>query len=135
MPRPVGAQLRLGRSNCQAKAHVHDFERSPPMGVPISLRMLLVEQAAKISPEGHREFVGLACIAEIQVPLRACSFSRKSFLLKFGSRHALENCETLSEVVPEFRQALRRLSPFLGYRQENRPDGIPDDVRQQDSKS
>src|SRR5271157_531202 len=105
------------------------------MRVTIGFLVFLVEQPAKISPQRHREFVGLACIAEIQSPLRACYFGWKSFVLKFGSRYALEDCETLFELVVEPRQALRRISPFLGYRQENRADGIPDDVRRQDSKS
>ena len=70
--RPAGAQLRFGRSNHQAEAEVDDLERPRRMGVAISPFMLLVEQPAKISPQRHRELVGLACIPEVQSPLRAC---------------------------------------------------------------
>jgi hypothetical protein len=67
--RRAGAQVRLGRSNHQAKAKIDDFERSPRMGVPISLFMLLMEQLAKTRPKRHRKFVGLAGVPEIQSPL------------------------------------------------------------------
>jgi hypothetical protein len=83
--RPVGTQLRLRCSNHQAKADVDDFERSPRMGVPISLLMLLMEQLAKICPEWHRKLVGLAGVPEVQSPLRARQLGAKSFVLKFCS--------------------------------------------------